>query len=207
MTDVDDHGPDDDWSDAASATAVDDIDAPAGPVPVLAVVGRPNVGKSTLVNRILGRREAVVEDKPGVTRDRVAYDATWNGRRFTVLDTGGWQRDARGMAGRIAEQAELAVTAADAVVLVVDATVGVTEEDAAVAKVLQRSRKPVVLAANKVDDTRAEAATAELWQLGVGEPLPVSALHGRGSGELLDAMLRMLPEAPADAEPAERGPR
>src|SRR5947209_19253424 len=95
--------------------------------PVVAVVGRPNVGKSTLVNRVIGRREAVVEDVPGVTRDRVAYDASWNGRRYTVLDTGGWQRDARGMAGRIAEQAELAVTAADAVVLAVDATVGVTE--------------------------------------------------------------------------------
>src|SRR5438445_5699985 len=171
------------------AEAVSDeayVDEEAQPLPVLAVVGRPNVGKSTLVNRILGRREAVVEDVPGVTRDRVAYDATWNGRRFTVLDTGGWQRDARGMAGRIAEQAELAVAAADAVVLVVDATVGVTEEDAAVARVLQRSRKPVLLAANKVDDARAEAATGELWQLGVGDPMPVSALHGRGSGDLLD---------------------
>jgi GTP-binding protein len=177
------------------------------PLPVLAIVGRPNVGKSTLVNRIIGRREAVVEDVPGVTRDRVAYDATWNGRRFTVLDTGGWQRDARGMAGRIAEQAELAVAAADAVVLVVDAVVGVTEEDAAVARVLQRSRKPVVLAANKVDDARAEAATAELWQLGLGEPLPVSALHGRGSGDLLDAILRVLPQAPADRDTAESGPR
>ena len=177
------------------------------PLPVVAIVGRPNVGKSTLVNRVIGRREAVVEDVPGVTRDRVAYDALWNGRRFTVLDTGGWQRDARGMAGRIAEQAELAVTAADAVVLVVDATVGVTEEDAAVARVLQRARKPVLLAANKVDDTRAEAAAAELWQLGVGEPMPVSALHGRGSGDLLDAILRMLPTAPADRQPADRGPR
>jgi GTP-binding protein len=178
-----------------------------GQLPVLAIVGRPNVGKSTLVNRFIGRREAVVEDVPGVTRDRVAYDATWNGRRFTVLDTGGWQRDARGMAGRIAEQAELAVAAADAVVLVVDATVGVTEEDAAVARVLQRARKPVVLAANKVDDSRAEAATAELWQLGVGEPRPVSALHGRGSGDLLDAVLEALPEAPSEAEETERGPR
>jgi GTP-binding protein len=176
-------------------------------LPVVAIVGRPNVGKSTLVNRVIGRREAVVEDVPGVTRDRVAYDATWNGRRFTVLDTGGWQRDARGMAGRIAEQAELAVAAADAVVLVVDATVGVTEEDAAVARVLQRSRKPVLLAANKVDDARAEATTGELWQLGVGEPTPVSALHGRGSGDLLDAMLRMLPDAPQERDARERGPR
>ena len=177
------------------------------PLPVVAIVGRPNVGKSTLVNRVIGRREAVVEDVPGVTRDRVAYDASWNGRRFTVLDTGGWQRDARGMAGRIAEQAELAVAASDAVVLVVDATVGVTEEDAAVAKVLQRARKPVLLAANKVDDGRAEAAASELWQLGVGEPMPVSALHGRGSGDLLDAILRMLPDAPPERTEAERGPR
>jgi GTP-binding protein len=176
-------------------------------VPVVAIVGRPNVGKSTLVNRVIGRREAVVEDVPGVTRDRVAYDASWNGRRFTVLDTGGWQRDARGMAGRIAEQAELAVAASDAVVLVVDATVGVTEEDAAVARVLQRARKPVLLAANKVDDARAEAAAAELWQLGVGEPMPVSALHGRGSGDLLDAILRMLPAAPQERGASERGPR
>src|SRR5213595_2419307 len=108
-------------------------------LPVLAVVGRPNVGKSTLVNRVLGRREAVVEDVPGVTRDRVAYEALWNGRRFTLLDTGGWQRDAPGMAGRIAEQAELAMTAADVVLLVVDATVGITDEDEAVARVLHRS--------------------------------------------------------------------
>src|SRR4051794_14227996 len=179
----------------------------SAPLPVVAIIGRPNVGKSTLVNRVLGRREAVVEDVPGVTRDRVAYDAHWAGRRFTVLDTGGWQRDARGMAGRIAEQAELAVAASDAVVLVVDAVVGITEEDAAVAKVLQRARKPVLLAANKVDDTRAEGSIAELWQLGLGEPFAVSALHGRGSGDMLDAILRMLPEAPEDRDDLERGPR
>lgn len=177
-----------------------------GDTPVVAVVGRPNVGKSTLVNRFIGRREAVVEDVPGVTRDRVAYDATWNGRRFTVLDTGGWQRGARGMTARIAEQAEIAVAAADAVVLVVDATVGIADEDAAVARVLQRSGKPIVVAANKVDDVRAEAAVGELWQLGLGEPLPVSALHGRGSGDLLDAVLAALPDAPKEAE-LEQGPR
>jgi GTP-binding protein len=181
--------------------------APSADVPVLAVVGRPNVGKSTLVNRVLGRREAVVEDVPGVTRDRVAYDATWNGRRFTVVDTGGWQRDARGMAGRIAEQAEIAVTAADAVLLVVDATVGVTDADEAIARVLQRSGKPVVLAANKVDDARAELDAADLWRLGVGEPLPVSALHGRGSGDLLDEILRQLPAAPPDRAVEAGGPR
>ncbi|MBV9369875.1 MAG: 50S ribosome-binding GTPase, partial [Frankiales bacterium] len=176
-------------------------------LPVLAVVGRPNVGKSTLVNRVLGRREAVVEDVPGVTRDRVAYDATWNGRRFTVVDTGGWQRDARGMAGRIAEQAEIAVGAADAVLLVVDATVGITDADEAIARVLQRSGKPVVLAANKVDDAKAELDAADLWRLGVGEPRPVSALHGRGSGDLLDAVLEALPEAPRERNDAEGGPR
>jgi GTP-binding protein len=175
-------------------------------VPVLAVVGRPNVGKSTLVNRILGRREAVVEDVPGVTRDRVAYNANWNGKRFTLLDTGGWQRDARGMAARIAEQAELAVSAADAVLLVVDATVGITDEDASVARVLQRAGKPVIVAANKVDDVRAEPGVAELWQLGLGEPHPVSALHGRGSGDLLDAVLLALPATPPVPE-TDSGPR
>jgi GTP-binding protein len=175
-------------------------------LPVVAVVGRPNVGKSTMVNRVLGRREAVVEDVPGVTRDRVAYEALWSGRRFTLLDTGGWQRDARGMAGRIADQAEIAVAAADVVLLVVDATVGVTDADEAVARVLQRAGRPVVVAANKVDDVKAEAEVAQLWSLGLGEPLPVSALHGRGSGEVLDAVIARLPEQSAAATES-GGPR
>ena len=178
-----------------------------GPPPVLAVVGRPNVGKSTLVNRFLGRREAVVEDVPGVTRDRVAYDATWRGRAFTVLDTGGWEPDARGLAAQVAAQAELAVAAADAVLLVVDATVGATEIDRAVAKILQRAGKPVVLTANKVDDERGEAEAAELWGLGLGEPWAVSALHGRGSGDLLDAVLDALPAAPPEPLEESAGPR
>jgi GTPase len=182
------------------------VSAQPGPLPVVAIVGRPNVGKSTLVNRFIGRREAVVEDVPGVTRDRVAYDAQWAGRRFTVLDTGGWQRDARGMAARIADQAEVAVLAADAVVLVVDTTVGVTDTDEAVARVLQRSGKPVVVAANKVDNPQAAAQAAEIWSLGLGEPLPVSALHGTGSGDLLDAVVRRLPVATAVAQDA-GGPR
>ena len=178
-----------------------------GPVPVLAVVGRPNVGKSTLVNRILGRREAVVEDVPGVTRDRVSYDATWNGRAFTVVDTGGWDPDARGLAERIAAQAEVAVNGADAVLFVVDATVGITDADEAVVRILRKSGKPVVLAANKVDDMRAEAEAYGLWNLGLGEPYPVSALHGRGSGDLLDAILAALPETPPESFEELGGPR
>jgi GTPase len=176
-------------------------------VPVLAVVGRPNVGKSTLVNRMIGRRQAVVQDVPGVTRDRVSYDATWNGRAFTVVDTGGWDPDARGLAERIAAQAEVAVTVADAVLFVVDATVGITDADEAVVKILRRSGKPVVLAANKVDDQRAEAEAHALWNLGLGEPFPVSALHGRGSGDMLDAVLGALPEPPPEASDEHSGPR
>jgi GTP-binding protein len=163
-------------------------------VPIVAVIGRPNVGKSTLVNRVLGRREAVVQDVPGVTRDRVSYDADWAGRRFQLVDTGGWDPDAQGMAASIAAQAERAVALADVVVLVVDATVGATDAEEAVVRVLRRAGKPVVLAANKVDDARAEADAAMLWSLGLGQPHPVSALHGRGSGDLLDAVLAELPE-------------
>ena len=176
-------------------------------IPILAVVGRPNVGKSTLVNRIIGRREAVVEDKPGVTRDRVSYDAVWNGRAFTVVDTGGWDPDARGLAESIRAQAEIAVNIADAVMFVVDAAVGITDADESVVRILRKSGKPVVLAANKVDDQRAEAEAYGLWNLGLGEPMPVSALHGRGSGDLLDAVLLALPEPPPeDFEPI-GGPR
>ena len=167
-----------------------------GPLPVLAVVGRPNVGKSTLVNRIIGRREAVVEDKPGVTRDRVTYEAEWAGRRFKVVDTGGWEQDVLGIEASVAAQAEFAVEAADAVVFVVDATVGATDTDEAVVKMLRRAGKPVVLCANKVDGPSGEADAAYLWSLGLGEPHPVSALHGRGTGDMLDEVLNALPEAP-----------
>ena len=178
--------------------------------PVLAVVGRPNVGKSTLVNRILGSRQAVVEDTPGVTRDRVSYDATWRGRAFTIVDTGGWEPAVEGtpsLAARVAAQARVAVDAADAVLFVVDAVVGVTDADAAVAAVLRRSGKPVVVAANKVDDAPGESAVHALWSLGLGEPIAVSALHGRGSGDLLDVVLSALPAAPAEPDEAEAGPR
>jgi GTPase len=172
--------------------------AGSGPLPVLAVVGRPNVGKSTLVNRILGRREAVVEDVPGVTRDRVTYQAEWAGRRFKVVDTGGWEQDVLGIEASVAAQAEFAISTADAVIFVVDATVGPTDTDTAVVRLLRRSGKPVVLCANKVDGPSGEADASYLWSLGLGEPHPVSALHGRGTGDMLDAVLEAMPEAPAE---------
>lgn len=163
-------------------------------LPVLAVVGRPNVGKSTLVNRMIGRREAVVEDVPGVTRDRVTYEAEWNGKRFILIDTGGWDRKTKGMGTLIAAQAERAMNEADAVMFIVDAKVGPTDIDEAVVQVLRKTGKPVLLVANKVDDEGTELEAANLWSLGLGEPHPVSALHGRGAGDLLDAAVAMLPE-------------
>ncbi|MCX4688534.1 ribosome biogenesis GTPase Der [Kitasatospora purpeofusca] len=192
---------------------LDDVDGfgdgSHAPLPVLAIVGRPNVGKSTLVNRIIGRREAVVEDKPGVTRDRVSYEATWNGRRFKVVDTGGWEIDVLGLDAMVAAQAELGIEQADAVLFVVDATVGATDTDEALIKIIRRAGKPTVLCANKVDGQSTEAEAAYLWSLGLGEPHPVSALHGRGSGDLLDAVMAALPDAPpqtfGDAAPG--GPR
>ena len=175
--------------------------------PVLAVVGRPNVGKSTLVNRILGRREAVVQDVSGVTRDRVAYDALWNGRRFTLLDTGGWEPGAKGMQAAISAQAETAMATADVILLVVDGQVGATAVDEAVARTLRRSDRPVILAATKIDDQRGENELSALWRLGLGEPHPVSGLHGRGSGDLLDVVLDAMPESPRDDVDLTDGPR
>jgi GTP-binding protein len=181
-----------DWELGAEDVAEAIEEAAAAP-PVVAVVGRPNVGKSTLVNRILGRREAVVQDVPGVTRDRVSYDALWSGRRFVVQDTGGWEPDAKGLQQLVAEQASVAMRTADAIIFVVDATVGATTADEAAARLLQRSGKPVFLVANKVDTERGEADAAELWSLGLGEPHPVSAMHGRGVADLLDTVIDALP--------------
>jgi GTP-binding protein len=178
----------------------------AGPAPVVAIVGRPNVGKSTLVNRILGRREAVVQDVPGVTRDRVSYEALWTGRRFVVQDTGGWEPDAKGLQQLVAEQASVAMRTADAVILVVDATVGATTADEAAARILLRAGKPIFLAANKVDSDKVEADAAALWSLGLGEPHAISAMHGRGVADLLDEVLAALPEV-SEAAPAAGGPR
>ena len=197
VTDADDADLESAAEEAALSEILDEDDARSDPelLPVVAVVGRPNVGKSTLVNRILGRREAVVEDVPGVTRDRVTYRATWNGRDFTLLDTGGWDRDATGRAASVSGQAERAIREADVVLFVVDATVGPTAADEQVIPLLRAADKPVILIANKVDNTAAELEASSLWSLGLGEPHPVSALHGRGSGDLLDAVLAVLPES------------
>ncbi|GAA1352167.1 ribosome biogenesis GTPase Der [Falsarthrobacter nasiphocae] len=183
----------------------DEDEEDEAPLPVLAIVGRPNVGKSTLVNRILGRREAVVEDVPGVTRDRVSYRAEWMGREFTIVDTGGWEHDAKGIHASVAAQAEMAVDVADAVLLVVEATVGATATDEAVVKMLRRKKKPVVLVANKVDSELVEAEASALWGLGFGEPHPVSALHGRGAADMLDAVMEVLPDVSAFGGVPERG--
>jgi GTP-binding protein len=176
-------------------------------LPVLAIVGRPNVGKSALVNRILGRREAVVQDTPGVTRDRVTYKAEWNDRRFTLVDTGGWEPDAKGINASVAAQAEIAVDLADAVLFVVDANVGATSTDEHVVRMLRASKKPVILVANKIDDARQEPEAASLWSLGLGEPWPASALHGRGVADLLDHILTVLPQVSAVAKEEVSGPR
>jgi GTPase len=182
-----------DWDTGDALDSETAVDEP-GPPPVVAVVGRPNVGKSTLVNRILGRREAVVQDVPGVTRDRVSYEALWTGRRFLVQDTGGWEPDAKGLQQLVTGQAEVAMRTADAIILVVDAIVGATSSDEAAARTLRRSGKPVFLAANKVDTERGEADATALWSLGLGQPYAISAMHGRGVADLLDDLVAILPE-------------
>ena len=163
-------------------------------LPTVAVIGRPNVGKSTLVNRMIGRREAIVEDTPGVTRDRVKYEAEWNGRRFFLIDTGGWEVKPTGISEKITAGAEAAIKEADLVMFVVDAQVGALNEDASLVDLLRKSGKKVILIANKIDNAEDEADGYELWNLGLGEPRFVSALHGRGSGDLLDLLTSQLPE-------------
>jgi GTP-binding protein len=165
-----------------------------GRLPIVALIGRPNVGKSTLVNRLLGRREAIIEDRPGVTRDRVRYEAEWAGRSFALIDTGGWEPDLTGLGLKVAQSAEMAIEEADLVLMVVDATVGAMEEEMALISHIRKTHTPVLLIANKVDNAETELLVHDLWQLGLGEPFPVSALHGRGSGDLLDRVIDMLPK-------------
>jgi GTP-binding protein len=181
-------------------SAADPLDTPVAELPVVAIVGRPNVGKSTLLNRILGRREAIVEEQPGVTRDRKEVVADWQGRDFRLVDTGGWLPGGDSLDEKVSRQAEKAVDDADVVLFVTDVTVGVTEEDARVADLLRRTGRPVVVVANKVDDTGRESAAWELVTLGLGDPWPVSALHGRGTGDLLDEVVAHLPPPPEPVE-------
>lgn len=172
----------------------------------VAIVGRPNVGKSTLVNRFLGRREAVVEDFPGVTRDRISYIADWGGQRFWVQDTGGWDPNVKGIHGAIARQAETAMETADVIVMVVDTKVGITETDAVMARKLHGASVPVILVANKFDSDMQYADMAEFYALGLGGPWPVSAQHGRGGADVLDEILRSFPDQPRQPSITE-GPR
>jgi len=168
--------------------------------PTVAIVGRPNVGKSTLLNRIVGRREAIVEESPGVTRDRKEVTASWSGREFTLVDTGGWLASGGALDSMVSRQSEQAIAEADVVLLVVDATVGLTDDDDRVAALLRRRDKSVLVVANKVDDASHESIIWELLGLGLGEPFPVSALHGRGTGDLLDRLIDLLPDPHDDGE-------
>ncbi len=175
--------------------------------PVVAVVGRPNVGKSTLVNRVLGRRETIVEERPGVTRDRKSLEAEWVGRDFTLVDTGGWQVGGMVLDKLVSAQAQKAIDEADAVLFVVDVTVGPTQADADVARLLVRSGRPVVLAVNKVDTPARELDIWDFVGLGFAQPWPVSALHGRGTGDLLDALVEVLPPVGVERDEARAEPR
>ncbi|MBV7295517.1 bifunctional cytidylate kinase/GTPase Der [Corynebacterium sp. TAE3-ERU12] len=200
-------GDDVDWDELEEAFAAlsGEVDEDE-PLPTVAIVGRPNVGKSTMVNRFIGRREAVVEDFPGVTRDRISYLADWGGERFWVQDTGGWDPDAKGMHAAIARQAEVAMATADVIIMVVDTTVGVTSTDEVMARKLQRAEQPVILVANKFETDGQLGDVAEFWSLGLDYPYPVSALHGRGNADVMDEVLRRFPEQPrAAALPS--GPR
>ena len=165
-------------------------------LPRVAVVGRPNVGKSTLVNRLAGRRVAIAHESAGVTRDRVEVPASWGDRAFVLVDTGGYVPRARGIEAAVTEQAARALAGADLVILVGDATTGPAEEDLALARRLLRTTSPALAVANKVDSEAQEPLASEFYMLGLGEPVAVSALHGRGAGELLDRILELIPEGP-----------
>jgi GTPase len=175
-------------------------------LPLVVVAGRPNVGKSSLVNRIVGSRAAVVEEEPGVTRDRKVLTAEWAGVPFSVMDTGGWLAGGDALEAKVSRQAERALAEADMVVMVVDVTTGVTEEDLAAARIIRRAGPPVRLVVNKVDDVQREAAAWDFVALGLGDPFPVSALHGRGTGDLLDAVVALLPGTPAADTDSADGP-
>lgn len=197
---------DEQWDEIERSLGIVRPDHVEEALPTVAIVGRPNVGKSTLVNRFIGRREAVVEDFPGVTRDRISYLADWGGRRFWVQDTGGWDPNQKGFHAAIARQAETAMDTADVIIFVVDTKVGITETDSVMARKLQRSQVPVILVANKFDSDSQYADMAEFYALGLGDPWPVSAQHGRGGADVLDELLAKFPETPRQTSIVE-GPR
>ncbi|MDT9408806.1 ribosome biogenesis GTPase Der [Corynebacterium rouxii] len=197
---------DEDWEELERAFGVEARAIESENLCTVAIVGRPNVGKSSLVNRFLGRREAVVEDFPGVTRDRISYLADWGGRRFWVQDTGGWDPNVKGIHAAIARQAETAMATADVIVMVVDTKVGITETDSVMARKLQKSEVPVILVANKFDSDSQYADMAEFYALGLGDPWPVSAQHGRGGADVLEQILAAFPETPRATSIVE-GPR
>lgn len=164
---------------------------------VVAIIGRQNVGKSTLLNRLAGHRISITEDLPGTTRDRIAVTISWQGREFTLVDTGGLEMQSEGgIARRVREQVTTAIAEADVILFVVDAKDGVTPPDQEVADMLRRANKPVLLVVNKADNPQLEAGAAVFYQLGFGDPLPISAYHGRGTIDLLDKITAMLPETP-----------
>lgn len=197
-----------DLSDEDFATLDSEVEAlTEAQLPTIAIIGRPNVGKSTLVNRIIGKRLAVVEDMPGVTRDRVSYPAEWAGTDFMLMDTGGWEAKVEGLDLTVAQHAEVAIEMADAVIFVVDSKTGATATDEHVVRLLRAAKKPVVLCANKVDGPQGELEAAALWNLGLGEPWPVSALHGRGTGDLLDAAVAALPKEMPQVDVDPNAPR
>ena len=169
-------------------------------IPTLAIVGRPNVGKSTIFNRIVGTRQAIVEDTPGVTRDRLYGRATWLTREFAVIDTGGIDMGDEPLVQQITQQAEIAIDEADVILFLVNVENGVTDADERVAQILYRAEKPVILAVNKVDNPERRNDVFDYYSLGFGEPLPLSGTHGLGLGDVLDAVLAAFPDDQADAE-------
>jgi len=171
--------------------------------PIVAIVGRQNVGKSTLLNRLAGKRIAIVEDLPGTTRDRIAADVSWQGNEFTVFDTGGLELEPHSnIAQGVREQVEVAIAEADALIFLVDIRDGVMPSDSEIAEMLRRTSKPVILAANKADNDKLETQAVEFYELSLGEPLPISAYHSRGTAELLDRIIALLPEpSPVEVDP------
>ena len=185
-------------SDIAAAVVPDD---PTADLPTVVIIGRPNVGKSTLFNRFIGSQQAIVEDQPGITRDRKELQAEWLDIPFLVVDTGGWMPGGDALDAKISRQVEAAVQEADVVLFVVDAAVGLTDDDQLIANWVRRSKTEVIVVANKADNTRREAEIWEYLGMGLGDPIPVSALHGRRSGDLLDAIISRFPARPEPAEP------